>query len=114
MRAGPFAHRAPVGPSAVSLECDSFKPNHFYSSPPRPFDKLRTGVQGQPHVTGPGFADFTNEVQHLLSGVLRWDKHISISVWKNGARFPSVARLGSRSAKLRQLWIARHRASLGS
>ena len=62
----------------------------------------------------PGFADFTNEVQHLLQGVLQCEGHIGTSAWRNAASLPSAAQPGNRSGKSRQLWIARHRASLAS
>src|SRR6478672_8613577 len=79
------------------------------SSPPR-----KRGAIATSNRLLDGFPDFTNEVQHLLAGVLRWDSHISTLDWTNGARLPSGARPGNRSGKSRRLWIARHQALLGS
>src|SRR5690606_26436642 len=62
-----------------------------------------------------GFPEFTNEVQHFFKGVLLWGAgSTAISRSRNAARLPGVARPVSRSGKSRQLWIARHRALLGS
>jgi hypothetical protein len=44
-----------------------------------------------------GCADFTNEVQHLLWGVLRWNANIGTSAWRSGARLPAVALPGNRA-----------------
>src|SRR5438876_5293688 len=52
---------------------------------------------------------FTNEVQHFLYKVLRWDKNMNSFRWNNVARLPGIAKPGKQSAKSRQLWIARHR-----
>src|SRR5436309_8685595 len=56
-----------------------------------------------------GFPKFTNEVQHFLYKVLRWDKNMNSFRWNNVARLPGIAKPGKQSAKSRQLWIARHR-----
>src|SRR6266511_1464917 len=56
-----------------------------------------------------GCPKFTNEVQHLLYKVLRWDKSMNSFHWNNVARLPGIAKPGKQSAKSRQLWIARHR-----
>src|SRR5437773_7570582 len=56
-----------------------------------------------------GCPKFTNEVQHLLYKVLRWDKNMNSFRWNNVARLPGIAKPGKQSAKSRQLWIARHR-----
>jgi hypothetical protein len=60
-----------------------------------------------------GGPEFRNEVQHQLR-VLRWANDTASSAWKSAARLPSYSRPAIQSAKSRQLWIARHRASLGS
>src|SRR6266571_7700837 len=57
----------------------------------------------------PGCPKFTNEVQHFLYKVLRWDKNMNSFRWNNVARLPGIAKPGKQSAKSRQLWIARHR-----
>src|SRR5207245_11364985 len=57
----------------------------------------------------PRFPKFTNEVQHFLYKVLRWDKNMNSFRWNNVARLPGIAKPGKQSAKSRQLWIARHR-----
>src|SRR5215472_1252954 len=49
----------------------------------------------------PGSPEFTNEVQHL-SKVLRWDRNMSTSHWRNGAGLPVFMKTGNRSAKSRQ------------
>jgi len=59
----------------------------------------------------PGFAKFTNEVQHLIK-VLLWDKNMFKSVARSGVRLPVYKPRGARSVKSRQLWIARHRQLL--
>src|SRR5207253_2843215 len=56
-----------------------------------------------------GFPKFTNEVQHFLYKVLRWDKNMNSFRWNNVARLPGIAKPGKQCAKSRQLWIARHR-----
>src|SRR5437899_9135714 len=56
-----------------------------------------------------GCPKFTNEVQHFLYKVLRWDKNMNSFRWNNVARLPGIAKPGKQSAKSRQLWIARHR-----
>jgi hypothetical protein len=57
----------------------------------------------------PGFPKFTNEVQHFLDKVLRWDDAMNSFRLKSAARFADLAKPGKQSAKSRQLWIARHR-----
>ncbi len=57
----------------------------------------------------PGFPKFTNEVQHFLYKVLRWDRTMDSFLWNNVAPLPGIAKPGKQSAKSRQLWIARHR-----
>jgi hypothetical protein len=57
--------------------------------------------------------EFTNEVQHQLM-VLRWAPVTTSSAWKTTARLPNFTKPATQSAKSRQLWIARHRASLES
>src|SRR5260370_33980642 len=59
-----------------------------------------------------GFPKFTNEVQHLLRRVLRWDASTDSCHWRAGARLPDFKPKGDRSGKSRRLWIARHRAFL--
>src|SRR5260370_33986935 len=55
----------------------------------------------------------TNEVQHQTK-VLLWANFMTTSPSTSAARWPSFAKPANRSAKSRQLWIARHRASLVS
>src|SRR3977135_832080 len=55
--------------------------------------------------------EFTNEVQHQLK-VLQWANTMVTSRSKSGARLPSFTKPANRSARSRQLWIARHRACL--
>src|SRR5229473_3414825 len=55
----------------------------------------------------------TNEVQHQVK-VLRWANIMTTLPWKSAARLPAFAKPANRSAKSRQLWIARHRASVAS
>ena len=57
----------------------------------------------------PGFPKFTNEVQHFVYKVLRWDNAMDSFRLKSAVSFPDLAKLGKQSAKSRQLWIARHR-----
>ncbi|BFU96978.1 MAG: protein of unknown function [Nitrospira sp.] len=64
--------------------------------------------------TLPGFPRFTNEVQHLWGKVLQWDDTMRSSPWKTGVRLPGLAKPGKPSAKLQQLWIARHRPFCGN
>src|SRR4029077_6866185 len=61
-----------------------------------------------------GFAELTNEVQHLYKPVLLWETNTNISPWKTGVRLPVCGQTGNRSGKSLQLWIARHRQSRGS
>src|SRR5260370_5575778 len=60
-----------------------------------------------------GPPEFTNEVQHQLK-VLQWANTMVTSRSKSGARLPSFTKPANRSARSRQLWIARHRACLAS
>jgi hypothetical protein len=57
----------------------------------------------------PGFPKFTNEVQHFLDKVLRWDDAMNSFRLKSAVHFADLAKPGKQSAKSRQLWIARHR-----
>jgi hypothetical protein len=59
-----------------------------------------------PVQTAPGFPEFTNEVQHFLDKVLRWDDAMNSFRLKNTVRFPGLAKPGKQSATLRLLWIA--------
>ena len=61
---------------------------------------------------GTGSPKFTNEVQHLVK-VLPWDATIHISPLKTAVKWPAYTPRDTRSAKLRQLWIARHRGGSG-
>jgi hypothetical protein len=61
-----------------------------------------------------GFHEFTNEMQHPVLGVLQWDDAFDTSIWNNAVRLPGAAKPGNRFGKSLQLWIARHRALLGS
>jgi hypothetical protein len=45
---------------------------------------------------------------------LQWANDTANSAWKSAARLPSYSRPAIRSARSRQLWIARQRASLGT
>ena len=60
-----------------------------------------------------GSPEFTNEVQHQMM-VLPWPGPIDSFPWKSAARLPAYTPKGARSKKSLQLWIARHRAFLGS
>jgi hypothetical protein len=60
-----------------------------------------------------GSPEFTNEVQHPHE-VLPWETGTDSSILRSGARLPGFAKPGNRSGRSLQLWIARHRASLGS
>ena len=55
-----------------------------------------------------GSPKFTNEVQHLVK-VLPWDATRHNSPLKTAVKWPAYTPRDTRSAKLRQLWIARHR-----
>src|SRR5262245_45220636 len=57
----------------------------------------------------PGFPKFTDQVQHFLYKVLRWDRSMNSFHWNNVVPLPGIAKPGKQSAKSRQLWIARHR-----
>src|SRR5215471_8851128 len=52
---------------------------------------------------------FTDQVQHFLYKVLRWDRSMNSFHWNNVVPLPGIAKPGKQSAKSRQLWIARHR-----
>ena len=65
----------------------------------------------KPHT--PGCPKLTNEVQHLVK-VLSWEKDMDMSPLKRGVKLPDYKPRDTRSAKLRQVWIARHRQWLGS
>jgi len=56
---------------------------------------------------------FTNEVQHQMK-VLPWVDITASSASRSDARLPIFIKMGNRSAKSLQLWIARHRQSLAS
>ena len=56
-----------------------------------------------------GFAKVSNEVQHP-DKVLAWDKGIISLRLRSGVELPSFMKLGNRTGKSRQVWIARHRA----
>ena len=53
------------------------------------------------------FPKLTNEVQHQVK-VLSWEQNIGISPLKSGVKWPVYAPRDTRSAKSRQVWIARH------
>jgi hypothetical protein len=53
-------------------------------------------------------------MQHPVLGVLQWDDAFDTSIWNNAVRLPGAAKPGNRFGKSLQLWIARHRALLGS
>ena len=57
----------------------------------------------------PGSREFSNEVQHSVSGVLRWDASTSSCRWRSAVRLPNYTGLGARSGRSLQLWIASHR-----
>ena len=69
--------------------------------------------RGHPHPTGDGFPRLTNEVQHLVR-VLPWEIDIVTSPLKSGVRLPDYRPRAVRSGRSLQVWIARHRRSLGS
>src|SRR6266704_3947208 len=73
-----------------------------------------TAKRGSSDFRAAGFPEFTNEVQHPIRGVLRWDPSMVSSRLRRDVRLPGVATPGNRSGKWRQVWIARHRALLGS
>ena len=54
-----------------------------------------------------GFSKLTNEVQHLVK-VLSWERVMDMSPLKRGVRLPDYKPRDTRSAKSRQVWIARH------
>jgi hypothetical protein len=56
---------------------------------------------------------FTNEVQHPDKVVLPWQAVTDTSHWKSDARLPGFMKPGNRIGKSLQLWIARHRRSVG-
>src|SRR5215467_13124761 len=56
-----------------------------------------------------GLPKFTDQVQHFLYKVLRWDRSMNSFHWNNVVPLPGIAKPGKQSAKSRQLWIARHR-----
>ena len=61
-----------------------------------------------------GFREFTNEMQHPVLGVLQWDDALATLILNSAVKLPDAAKPASRFGKSRQLWIARHRAWLGS
>ena len=61
----------------------------------------------------PGFPRLTNEVQHLVR-VLPWEIDTVTSPLKSGVRLPDYMPRPVRSGRSLQVWIARHRRSLGS
>src|SRR5260370_33496985 len=93
-------------------------------SPVRPRGRVREGMapsarsreSGNPvasqNALRTGSPKFTNEVQHLLRRVLRWDASTDSCHWRTAARLPDFKPKGDRPGKSRQLWIARHRAFL--
>jgi len=60
-----------------------------------------------------GCAELKIKVQHQAK-VLSWEQLTIRSPRKNATGLPVFMKTGNRSAKLLQLWIARHRASLAS
>ena len=60
-----------------------------------------------------GGPKLTNEVQHLVK-VLSWEKDMDMSPLKRGVKLPDYKPRDTRSAKSRQVWIARHRQWLVS
>ena len=60
-----------------------------------------------------GSPEFTNEVQHHAK-VLPWRELQPASILKTDARLPGFMKPATRSAKSRQLWIARHRRLSGA
>ena len=61
----------------------------------------------------PGFSKLTKEVQHLVK-VLSWERVMDMSPLKSDVKWPDYKPRDTRSAKSRQVWIARHLQWLGS
>src|ERR1044071_5280335 len=94
--------------SSAAAEKDKRPP---HSAPPSPAHSREAGIQ---FCLGSASPEFTNEVQHLLRGVLQWGADTSSCHWRTDARLPAFKPKDGRSSKSRQLWIARHRRSLGN
>src|SRR4051794_20139688 len=93
-------------------------PSHTYANVPRKREPIRRDLSmrhGRRKLScsgGYGSPEFTNEVQHLLQGVLPWGVDTNNCHWTTAARLPSFKPPGARFGKSLQLWIARHRRSL--
>src|SRR5690348_13460516 len=82
--------------------------------PPTPLIPAKAGIQLDLsiwHISARS-PEFTNEVQHLLVGVLPWDGGTNSFPWKTDVRLPAFRPMAVRSGKSRQLFIARRRRSL--
>jgi hypothetical protein len=85
--------------------------NRFYTGKLKSVMPAKAGIQANflllPNSSR--FPKFTDEVQHFLYKVLRWDDAMDTFRLKSAVSFPDSATPGKQSAKSRQLWIARHR-----
>ena len=85
----------------------------------QPVQAPRRAGRGRPHRRGHSLLRdvrrprLTNEVQHLVR-VLPWEIDIVTSPLKSGVRLPDYRPRAVRSGRSLQVWIARHRRSLGS